>query len=136
MIQEYCADIVALYKDKLVVVERLSFPAGLALPGGRRDIVDDGLESVTDCALREFKEETGLDLEIDGRLGVYDEKGRDPRGPKSSEVVYGNASGIIRDEPGKTKVLLLGLSEIDNYRNKFAFDHYQIISDYKMLSRK
>lgn len=128
---EYCADAIALYKGKLVLVERLNFPKGYALPGGRRDTIKGKLEDVAACAVREFEEETGLTLVIEGELGTYDTPGRDPRGPKISTVVYGKASGTMRNEPGKTRVFLLELGEIDQYKDKFAFDHYQIIKDWK-----
>jgi len=133
---EYCSDMIGLYKGKLVLVERLTFPQGYALPGGRRkwqenDKCQKELEDVRDCALREFKEETGLDLIIEGGLGVYDNPGRDPRGLKISNVVYGKAHGSIRNEFGKTRILLIDLVDVDNYSDAFAFDHYQIIKDWR-----
>ena len=130
---EYCADALAFYQNKLVLVERLGTPKGLALPGGRRDRVESGLEDATKCAIREFKEETGLNLVIEGELGVYDAPGRDPRGPKISTVVYGTAYGKVENEYGKTNVVLLGLDEVDQYGEGFAFDHYQIIKDWQQL---
>lgn len=133
MSNEYCADAIAIYQNKLVLVERLSTPKGLALPGGRRDIIRGILENVADCAIREFEEETGLALVIDGELGIYDAPGRDPRGPKISSVVYGRASGRMADESGKTKVLLMELNLVDDYKDQFAFDHYNIIKDWQEL---
>lgn len=38
-----------------------------ALPGGGMDLG----ESIVDCAVREVKEETGLDVEVTGLIGVY-----------------------------------------------------------------
>lgn len=38
-----------------------------ALPGGGMDLG----ESIEDCAIREVKEETGLDVELTGLVGVY-----------------------------------------------------------------
>src|SRR3989338_2852474 len=131
MIQEYCADVIALYHNKIVLVERLTFPKGYALPGGRRDLINGKLENVISCAIRELKEETGLSIIIDGTLGTYDALGRDPRGPKVSTFVYGKACGEIKDEKGKTKVLLLEINEIDRYKDCFAFDHYSILQDWK-----
>lgn len=123
---EYCADAIALYKGKFVLVERLSYPTGYAIPGGRRE---QG-ESPENCAVREFEEETGLSLKISGKLGVYDAPDRDPRGRKISTVLYGKAKGSMRDEPGKTRVFLMAPEELENNRAKFAFDHYQILQDY------
>ncbi|MBN1157633.1 NUDIX hydrolase [Candidatus Woesearchaeota archaeon] len=130
---EYCADAIALYEGKLVLVERLGFPKGFAFPGGRRDRVGGGelFESVEDCAKREFQEETGLALVVDGVLGTYDAPNRDPRGPKISTVVYGTASGTMRSEPGKTQVFLMAPDEVDLHKDMFAFDHYSILKDWQ-----
>lgn len=59
----------------VVLIERKNIPLGLALPGG---FIDTG-ESVEDAAIREMKEETGLDVELLGILGVYSDPKRDPR---------------------------------------------------------
>ena len=133
---EYCADAAALYQSKLVLVERLSYPLGYALPGGRRDQIDGKLEEPATCAIREFEEETGLVLIIEGEVGIYDTPRRDPRGPKISTVIYGYASGEIRNEPNKTRVILVDPLEVDQYQNMFAFDHYQIIKDWQKLINK
>jgi 8-oxo-dGTP diphosphatase len=128
---EYCSDMIGLYKGQIVMIERLSYPQGYALPGGRRDPVDGGLESVEACAVREFKEETGLDFVVDGELGIYDDPSRDPRGPKISTAVYGTVvGGEFRDEPGKTRVFLMDPADLQEYKDKFVFDHYQVISDW------
>lgn len=128
---EYCTDVIATYNNNIVLIERLTFPLGLALPGGRRDMIEGKLEEVIDCGLREFEEETGLSLIVDGVLGIYDSNNRDPRGEKISTVIYGNAYGKIRNEAQKTKVLLMSYEQIERYKQKFVFDHYQILRDYK-----
>jgi 8-oxo-dGTP pyrophosphatase MutT (NUDIX family) len=38
-----------------------------ALPGGKMELG----ESLAECAVREVKEETGLDIEVDGIVGIY-----------------------------------------------------------------
>ena len=131
---EYCADAVAVYQGKVVLVERLSFPFGLAIPGGRRDSIDGLLEEASGCAVREMYEETGLDLLIEGKVGRYDAVERDPRGPKESEVFYGTAEGVVKNEEGKTKVVLVDPSEIDIYKDQFAFDHYQVLKDWQQIA--
>lgn len=127
---EYCADAIALYENKLVLVERLNFPKGIALPGGRRDYVKGKLEDIAVCAVREFEEETGLRLTIEGTLGTYAAPDRDPRGPKISTVVYGKATGEIRNEEGKTSVMLMRIEDIEKNKDRFAFDHYKILQDW------
>ena len=60
----------------IVLVERKNPPLGWALPGG---FVEYG-ESCEAAAVREAKEETGLDVVLTGLVGVYSDPARDPRG--------------------------------------------------------
>ena len=122
-----CADAIALYKGKLVLVERLKKPKGLALPGGHKERG----ESLEGCIVREFFEETGLALDITYQLHTYSDPKRDPRGEKIATVFYGEAHGRLRNEPGKTRVVLMNLKDIDANKDRFVFDHYQIIKDWR-----
>ena len=74
---------------KIVVIERRNEPFGWALPGG---FVDIG-ETTRQAAIREAKEETGLDLVKLKFLGVYDNPNRDPRGHTVSVAFVASASG-------------------------------------------
>lgn len=123
---ECCADIIAFMDEKLVIIERLSEPKGLALVGGRLDLG----ESLEQCAVREFKEETGLNLEIESQFGTYSDPERDPRGQKVSTVFVGKASGEIKNEKGKTIVRLVDLKDFDDFKKDFVFDHAQILNDF------
>ena len=123
---ECCADVIAFYEGKLVLIERLSNPLGLALPGGRLDCG----ESLEQCAMREYDEETGLILSLKGQFRTYSEPNRDPRGQKVSTVFYGLARGKIRNEISKTRVVLYDLTQLASAREKFFFDHYLIIQDF------
>jgi len=69
---------------ELVFIERAHEPNGLALPGG---FVDEG-EMVADAAVREAKEETGLDVELVELFHVYSDPARDPhcRTPRSRDL--------------------------------------------------
>jgi 8-oxo-dGTP diphosphatase len=122
---ECCTDMIAIYHAQLVMIERLNEPKGLALPGGRLEYG----ESLEQCAVREFKEETGLNFSIDKQFKVYSDPSRDPRGHKVSVVFIGRAKGEIVNESGKTKVVLIDLSNLPPKEN-FAFDHYRILQDY------
>jgi len=125
-----CADMIGLFHNKLVVVERLKEPIGFALPGGRLE-ADESLEQ---CARREFKEETGFNFRNIKQIRTYSNPNRDPRGRKVSTVFVGYVSGIMKDETNKTKVVLIDLKDIEEYRMKFVFDHYRIISDWLRLN--
>jgi len=68
---------VVIYEEGrgIVLVKRRNEPHGYALPGG---FIDEG-EYVEDAALREMREETSLDVSLEGVLGVYSRPDRDPR---------------------------------------------------------
>ena len=74
---------------QLVFVERKNPPRGLALPGG---FVDEG-EWLADAAMREAKEETGLDVELVELFHAYSDPARDPRSHTVSTVFIGRARG-------------------------------------------
>lgn len=123
---ESCVDMMGIRKGKLVVIERLSEPKGLALPGGRLEM-DESLE---ESAVREFKEETGLDFTLEGQFKTYSDPDRDPRGRKVSTLFIGKAEGETRDEEGKTRVLLIDLKDFGKLKDKFVFDHAKMLKDY------
>lgn len=124
---EKCVDAIARTDNgEVVLVERLSEPEGLAFVGGRID----GNELPVDAIIREFHEETGMAFEPTYVLGYYDDRGRDPRGPKASTVFVGTAEGTPRDEPKKTKVVLLSLEELCLREDELVFDHATIFDDY------
>ena len=80
-----------IQKDsKILLVKRKKdpFKQRMVLPGG---FVNEG-ERVEDAAIREVKEETSLDIEIDNILGVYSDPSRDPRGHIMSTVFIGKIS--------------------------------------------
>jgi ADP-ribose pyrophosphatase YjhB (NUDIX family) len=126
---EYCSDIIAFYENKLVLIERLNFPTGLALPGGRRDIINGNLEDSVLCAMRELTEETGLQFNEINYFARYDSPSRDPRGHKISDIFYGSACGNITDEADKTRAILVDIVNLPA-KKEFAFDHYNIIQDW------
>ena len=109
--------------DSIVLIKRKNppFKNHYAIPGG---FVDYG-ETVEAAAIREAKEETGLEVEISSLLGIYSEPERDPRGHVVS-IVY-----LAREIGG----LLRANSDAKSVRaskripQKLAFDHYKILRD-------
>jgi 8-oxo-dGTP diphosphatase len=109
----------------VLLVERANEPHGWALPGG---FVDYG-ESCEAAAVREAREETGLDVALGGLLGVYSDPDRDPRHHTLSVVYLARAEDpeALRagDDAASAKFWPLdGLPEL-------VFDHARIVSDFR-----
>lgn len=106
----------------VVLIERRYPPPGYALPGG---FVDIG-ETVEQAAIREAREETGLEVTLQRLLGVYSDPARDPRGHTVSVVFVGRSSGEPHAGDDAGRVLLADPSALP----PLAFDHARILADY------
>lgn len=122
-------DIIIELEDGIVLIERQNAPYGWALPGG---FVDEG-ETVEQAAMREAKEETGLEVSLTSCLGVYSDPRRDPRKHTLSVVYIANAVGKLQagDDAGKVMVL-----PWDAPPPPLAFDHAQILADYRRFQQE
>lgn len=121
----FCSvDILIEVEDSIVIIERKYPPHGYALPGG---FVDIG-ERVEHAAIREAKEETGLDIELYDFLYVYSDPSRDPRQHNISFVFIARAKGIPQGNDDAKHAFLVPIQDLHKYN--FAFDHGRIISDY------
>jgi len=108
---------------ELVFIERKHEPIGLALPGG---FVDEG-EWVADAAIREVKEETGLDVEIVELFHVYSDPSRDQRLHTVSTVFIGRAKGTpVGGDDASSAVVC----KPDAVPQPLVFDHPRIVADY------
>jgi len=106
----------------VVLIRRANPPIGWALPGG---FVDVG-ETVEAAAVREAREETGLEVNQLELLGVYSDPGRDPRGHTVSTVFVCRADGhpIGADDAAEAGVFPLDALP------PLVFDHARILADY------
>ena len=108
----------------VVLIERENPPVGLAIPGG---FVEVG-ESVQDAALREMKEETGLEVQLAYLLGVYSAPNRDPRFHTVSVVFVGDAVGRPKAGSDATEASVYSLEEIP--LDRLVFDHREILLEF------
>jgi len=112
---------------RVVLVHRRHPPAGWAIPGG---FVDVG-ETLAQAARRELREETSLEVELTDLLGCYSDPARDPRGHTVTVVFLGRARGEPRAGDDAGEVALFDPAVLPD----MAFDHAQILADYRELRR-
>jgi 8-oxo-dGTP diphosphatase len=117
------ADVIGEIGSQIVLIERKNFPFGWAIPGG---FVDFG-ETVEQAAVREFREETSLGVDLRALLGVYSRPNRDPRGQTVTLVYVGRAKGYLRAADDAMSVALF---DPNSPPSPLAFDHAEILRDY------
>lgn len=116
-------DIIIRIGADVVLIERRAPPDGWALPGG---FVDYG-ESLEQAALREAREETGLDVQALRQFRAYSSPDRDPRQHNISMVFTAEAAGtpVAGDDAKNVRLFAL-----DNLPSPLCFDHALILRDY------
>lgn len=115
--------IIELPGDRIVLIRRRNPPYGWALPGG---FVEYG-ESLEAAAVREAKEETGLDIELIQQLHTYSDPARDPRGHTVSTVFIARARGTPQagDDAGDVRTV-----PATKAPSPLVFDHEKVLADY------
>ncbi len=119
----------------VVLIKRLAkpFKGQWALPGGHVN----NKESAEDAAVREVKEETGLDVKIKRLVGVYSDPKRNPDKIQRIAAAFScrKTGGRLIGGADAGEAVLFRTDEI--HKMKLAFDHNQILADYfKQGSRK
>jgi 8-oxo-dGTP diphosphatase len=107
----------------IVLVKRKNPPHGWALPGG---FVDYG-ETLEACAVREAKEETGLDISLIRQFHSYSDPCRDPRHHTVTTVFLARADGEPRGGDDAAEAAIFARH---NLPSPLAFDHADILNDY------
>lgn len=118
-------DIIIEYNRGIVLIKRKNPPEGWALPGG---FVDYG-ESLEAAAVREAKEETGLEVELVRQFHTYSDPKRDPRHHTITTVFIAKAKGKGKAVAGDD-AQEIGIFRKDNLPEQIVFDHRDIINDY------
>ena len=119
--------------DEVLLIERRNEPfAGKwALPGGFVNVGED----LGDAAMREIKEETGIECNWLRQVKAYGRAGRDPRGWVITIAFFGivtHYESHIKAGDDATKVKWYSTDSLP----ELAFDHKQILFDtLRMLGR-
>ncbi len=119
-------DTIIIKDSQVVLIKRRNDPYkdSWALPGG---FVEYG-EKVENAAVREAKEETSLDINLEKLVGVYSDPDRDPRGHTVTVAYIASIrNGELESDSDAKDAKLIEISKLPD--EKLAFDHEKIISD-------
>jgi ADP-ribose pyrophosphatase YjhB (NUDIX family) len=116
-------DIIIEISGGIVLIKRKNPPFGWAIPGG---YIDYG-ESAEAAAIREAKEETGLDIENMRQFHSYSDPNRDPRHHTISVVFLASGTGKPKASDDAADI---GIFNKNTLPQDLAFDHKNILDDY------
>jgi 8-oxo-dGTP diphosphatase len=115
------------HPQALIMVRRKYSPRGWALPGG---FINWG-ESAEAAAVREMREETGLELQDIKQFHVYSDPARDPRGHTMSVVFTATTNGEPVGGDDAAEAVWMDLKSLPP---DITFDHRRIIEDWVAAS--
>lgn len=115
-------------KGNVVLIKRKNppFKNQPALPGG---FIEEK-ESPEEAVVREAKEETGLDVQIVRKVGIFDDINRDPRGRVITTAFLCNIKGdltCMKSGDDAARVMLVPLKQLKGAN--LAFDHESILEN-------
>src|SRR5690606_34437213 len=107
--------------QRIVLIRRKNPPLGWALPGG---FVDEG-EPLEAAAVREAREETGLEVRLEEQFFTYSDPLRDPRLHTLSTVYLARAEGVPQGSDDAAEARAFAPDELP----PLVFDHGAIVAD-------
>ena len=120
-----CVVIANEMQPKVLLVERGNepFKGCWAIPGGFMNMD----ETAEQCAIRELKEETGLEVEVVRQIGTYSKVDRDPRGRTISVAYLAviDTEEDVRGQDDAAKAAWFPISDLP----PLAFDHQDILKN-------
>jgi len=118
------ADIIIEHEGGIVLILRRNEPRQWAIPGG---FCDYG-ESLEEAAVREAREETGLEVELIEQFHTYSDPRRDPRQHNITTVYIARAiGGSLRAQDDAQDIGIFSEADLPP---QLAFDHDEILKDY------
>jgi ADP-ribose pyrophosphatase YjhB (NUDIX family) len=122
-------DIIVEQEGGLVLILRRNEPRLWAIPGGYCDYG----ESLEQAAVREAREETGLEVELIEQFHTYSDPQRDPRQHNITTVYIARAiGGTLHAQDDAQEIAIF--SE-DDLPARLAFDHARILEDYFLYKK-
>lgn len=126
------------YKSGIILIERKNFPYGFALPGGIAENI-----TFQENAIKEAKEETGLEIIIDQPLhrpfSVLSQPTQDPRAHIASICYTAQGYGTLKAGDDAKKASLYTLDEVQELLTQpqhWAFTHHQKIINLYVEKKK
>ena len=115
--------LIEIEPNTVVLIRRRNPLHGWAIPGG---FVEYG-ESLEHAAIREAKEETGLDVTLIRQFHTYSDPSRDPRKHTISTVFLASASGEPRGDDDALEARIFPMNALPE---PLVFDHASILEDW------